>query len=111
MAPFVPILALEPNLARQFVGEERGSSVALVLARRADIVDGCAGDLERRDQPAPEGVVDLERDLARERARNPDEDRLVDSGARGELHGGERTRQPGERSIKRRPADLWQRRI
>src|SRR5262249_61905605 len=111
MPPCVPVLALEPHLARQLVGDERGSRVALVLARRADIIDACAADLERRDEPAPEGMVDLERDLARERARNPEQDRLVDSGTPGKLHSGERAGEPGERWVERQTGDPRQRRV
>src|SRR5262249_19799371 len=111
MAPFVPVLALEPQLARQFVSDERRGRIALVLARRADIVDARTTDLERRDQPAPEGMIDFERNLARERARDPKKNRLVDRGARGEPEGGERAREPAERSIEGEPTDPRQRRI
>src|SRR5262249_43556891 len=37
MAPFVSVLALEPHFAGQFIGDERGRRIALVLTRRADI--------------------------------------------------------------------------
>src|SRR5262249_12099292 len=68
-------------------------------------VDARAADLERRDQPAPKGMIDFERDLTRERARNSEQDRLINGGARRELHSGERAREPGERSIESEPAD------
>src|SRR6266508_3236355 len=109
--PFLAVLALELELTRHAVGQRPGRDIAIVLARRSDVIVEATRELERAEQPAPEGVVDLGGDLARERARDSDERRLRDRRRGGQLDGGERARQPDQRGIDGPAADVLQRRV
>src|SRR5690606_23870281 len=85
--------------------------IAVVVARRADIVVVAVDELAGGGEPAAEGVLDLQRYLARERAGNAGHARFIGARDGGELGGGERAHDPGERGIEREPRQIPQRRI
>src|SRR3954465_9640101 len=74
--PFLAQLGLELHHAIELVNKRAGDRVAVVLARRADIVVDAVIELHRTDQPAAERMLDLEADVAGEDARGAGHCRL-----------------------------------
>src|SRR5262249_29470686 len=99
--PFVPILGFEPHLGGELIGEQRRSSIAIAGAGRTDIIVVGVRNPASGDEPPPERVIDLQRDLAREPVGDPDQGRFIDVGQGREPYGGQSTRKPCERTVDR----------
>src|SRR5580692_4855071 len=62
LQPVLPHFGFEPDVAVELVDHPDRREVAVVEAPFAHIIVLPVADLQRADQPAPEGVIDLERD-------------------------------------------------
>src|SRR5688572_3284935 len=62
--PFVAVLALELPVAIDLVGDAGAQIVAVIRALGADIVVVAIAGLRKADQPAAEGVLNLDTDIA-----------------------------------------------
>ena len=93
----MPYLALEVEGARQLVEQIALDKVAAVEARAA-VVGRAGADLGGADQPAAEGVIDLQRVVARHGAGDAGQRGLVDRRGGVEPHRGEPGHGPYQRS-------------
>ena len=91
--------ALHLQVAAERVGERGRHGKAFVLADRALILVEARGAPQRHGQPAAEGVLDRNGDLAREDAGDAGKRRFGGGGPGGELDGGQRGRRPDQRPI------------
>src|SRR5271165_5861076 len=106
--PFLAVLAFERELAGEQIGERYRCREAVVHADIATIDVARVRELCRADEPATEGMIDLDADLAREHAGNQEKRRFRGGGGGEQLSGGERARRPHQRSIDEQAAEIRQ---
>src|SRR6185295_16120248 len=109
--PVVADFALKLPVARHLVDDGCRDKEALVLARTAArrlVVVEAHATLERADQPQPEGLVDLQRYIAAQHARDVRHNAFVGGRAPGESHRRERACVPAQRSVAEKPGQIAQ---